>query len=78
MWWEYDNYEPVEPEAKKKGKRMKCPVCKAYFGIRYETEFFLGHCDECKTTFSWTGTEDTPSSKLDCKSHNCGCGHCGR
>lgn len=62
-------------------EQLNCPVCKTWLGNRLKGELFIGHCDECKTTFIWRVKGKIPEAHLDnqaSKDKKCGCNICGR
>lgn len=58
---------------------MYCPVCQGALGYRQHSEWFEGHCEECRTRFTWWPHETKPLAVLDSdiRHRTCGCG-CGR
>ena len=58
-------------------EKLYCPVCKVYLGQRYKTDFYSGHCNECKTTFTWWPKLKRPKALLDKHApKKCGCSRC--
>ncbi len=59
--------------------KVSCPVCKSYLGDRYRDEIFVGHCKECRATFTYKPKKTVPTALLDKdRKEGCGCGTCDR
>lgn len=73
----YDPYKSFAVPPKREG--LKCPVCREYeLGYRYNDEMFIGHCEECRCTYTWYPRETKPMAELDKrgKSKKCECVNC--
>jgi hypothetical protein len=61
----------------KQQKPVKCPVCNQTLGSKADDEMFIGHCDECKATFTWYPGTEKPHAELDkLPSNKCDCPRC--
>ena len=72
-WWETKtNPKPLVPT-----RRVRCPVCKAIFGLVPKGKTTSFHCTECRATYTFTSFDAKPSVHLDISDTQfCHCAAC--